>query len=994
VNAATEVAPGLSGVRDEIDSDVLPIFLEEAAELFPQAGEQLRAWQRNPADRGSANALRRTLHTFKGSARMAGAMRVGELTHLMESRFLEGDRTIAPTSELFEALESDLDRLSFLLDRLNAGDYDAPLPPDHAPAHGASAGAAVMAAPTPGPALPATLASAAPAGGAARATGAVGMLAEVPESALDDPLLLASLEVPAEDEAEVSALLAELEAHNRAAEAEEARVLADEAPECASPAFATQAAATEAAPEVAATEVAAIEAAAPEVAPIEAAAPPVPPASESSFPSAEEIPDGAIAAALAEIDELLQADVVAQTQATPPASPPAAEAAPRVVPPTQPPEVVPAPPPEPLAPLPLAAALRAAAPAVHAHPAVAAEASASAPAEPEIRERAMLRVRADVVDRLVNEAGEVSIARARIDGELRSLKNNLFELTNSVIRLRAQVREVEMHAETQIQSRLTQVHESASGFDPLEFDRFTRFQELTRSLAESINDVSTVQQALLKNLDDADAALVAQGRLSRDVQQQLFSIRTMPFGSLSERFYRLARQTGKELGKRVTLEIHGGQVELDRSVLEKLAGPFEHLVRNAIDHGLEGREERRAAGKPDVGRIEVSVRQQGNEVVIELADDGGGIDFARLRARARELGLLGAAVEPTESQLVELMFSSGFTTAREVTKISGRGIGLDVVRNDISALGGRIEVKSEAGKGTTFVLVLPLTLAVAQAALVRVAGRAYAIPAPMVEQVQQLKSEELIEIYQAGRYPSQGRSYPFYYLGRLLGDGEHLPDADRYNAVLLVRSGANVIAVHVDEMIGNQEVVVKNIGPQLSRVTGITGATVLGNGDVVLIINPVRLALRLDALAAAQPGAPGIGTRVPQARPAARALRVLVVDDSLTVRKITSRFLSREGFEVSTARDGVEALQLLGEELPDTILLDIEMPRMDGFEFAKAVKSDPRTAGIPIVMITSRTADKHRQRAQELGVEDYLGKPYQEEALLAAIRRCHAPAGH
>jgi chemosensory pili system protein ChpA (sensor histidine kinase/response regulator) len=607
--------------------------------------------------------------------------------------------------------------------------------------------------------------------------------------------------------------------------------------------------------------------------------------------------------------------------------------------------------------------------------------------EMEAGPRAQLRVRADTIDRLVNEAGEVAIARARVEGELRTLKSNLLELTNSVIRLRSQMREIEIQAESQIQSQ-SKLAPQHGDFDPLEFDRYTRFQELTRSLAEGINDVSTVQQALLKNLDDADVALLAQARLSREVQQRLFSIRTVPFASLSERLYRIMRSTAKELGKRANLEIHGSQVELDRSVLEKLVGPLEHLLRNALDHGIESVEARRAAGKSDTGEIALNVRQVGNEVVIEIADDGAGIDFARVEERARSLGLVAPDAKPTEPQLVEHLFAPGFSTASKVTQISGRGIGMDVVRSEIGALGGRVEVASGNGSGTRFVLTLPLTLAIAQAVLVRAGARLWALPAPMVEQVQQVKSQALLDIYIQRKVEWQGRAYPFHYLPRLLGDTTHNPETKRYNSILLLRSGQNHAAIHIDEMIGNQEVVVKNIGPQLARVSGISGATVLGTGEIVLIINPVQLAAR-----AGVPGpeirsderAVGDRPRAPVVPVSTQPL-VMIVDDSLTVRKITSRLLTRAGFAVSTARDGVDALQVLAEQVPDVILLDIEMPRMDGFEFAKTIRGDPKYQGIPIIMITSRTADKHRNRAAELEVDLYLGKPYQEDELLKHLR--------
>ena len=609
----------------------------------------------------------------------------------------------------------------------------------------------------------------------------------------------------------------------------------------------------------------------------------------------------------------------------------------------------------------------------------------AAPAESEGGQRAMLRVRADLIDRLVNEAGEVAIARARVEGELRSLKGNLLELTNSVIRLRSQVREIEIQAESQIQSQLRPGEQE---FDPLEFDRFTRFQELTRGLAEGVNDVSTVQQSLLRNIDDADAALLAQARLSRDVQQQLFSIRTVPFGSLSERLYRIVRQVAKDLDKRVNLEIRGTKVELDRSVLEKLVGPLEHLLRNALDHGIEARAERIKAGKPETGEIALNVRQQGNEIAIEISDDGAGLEFARIRDRARASGLISTEGEPTEARLMECIFEPGFSTAAKVTQLSGRGVGMDVVRTDIAALGGRVDVATVHGKGSTFTLYLPLTLAVAQTVLVRAGGRLWALPAPMVEQVQQIKDKDLINLYLKREVLWQNRKYPFFYLPRLLGNAGYNPETLRYNSVVLLKSGQSVTAVHVDEMLGNQEVVVKNIGPQLARVSGIAGATVLGTGEVVLIINPVQLAQRVEAEVETP-----IVIKTPQAaRVTAAAVAasgppmVMIVDDSLTVRKITSRLLTREGFEVVTAKDGLDALQLLAERVPDAMLLDIEMPRMDGFELAKTMKADPRVAHVPIIIITSRTAEKHRARAKELGVDGYLGKPYQEEELLRQLR--------
>jgi chemosensory pili system protein ChpA (sensor histidine kinase/response regulator) len=589
----------------------------------------------------------------------------------------------------------------------------------------------------------------------------------------------------------------------------------------------------------------------------------------------------------------------------------------------------------------------------------------------------MLRVRADVIDRLVNEASEISVARARMEGELRAFKEGLLELTESVIRLRKQLREVEIQAESQMQARVSLIQDSDEQFDPLEFDRFTRLQELTRFMNESVHDVQTVQLALLKNLDETSAAMSAQARLNRELQQSLMNVRMVPFNSVTDRLYRIVRQTGKELNKRANLELSGTAVELDRSVLEKMTAPFEHLLRNAMAHGLESDQQRNQVGKQPIGEIRLELRQENNEVVFELSDDGAGLNFPALREKAIGQGLLQADDPATEDQLAQLIFATGISTASEVTEVAGRGIGMDVVRSEITALGGRIDVSSHSGKGTRFTIHLPLTLAVTQVLMVRCGDTTYAIPSAMVEQVRQVKSAEMEELYRAGQIEWQGKNYPLHYLSKLLGLGAQLAEIQTRNSVLLLRSGEARMALHIDELLSNQEAVVKNIGPQLARLPGIAGATVLGHGAVVLILNPLQISQSLFTSAAAgKPVAAELVHRLPL---------VMVVDDSLTVRKISERMLNRAGYEVVTAKDGVDALEQLGDVMPAVMLLDVEMPRMDGFELTKRLRQDSKTKLLPIIMITSRTADKHRDHAMQLGVNAYLGKPFQEDDLLARI---------
>ncbi len=738
-------------VNDEVDAQLLPIFLDEANELYPQIGSILRAWREDPDNAQLGRNLQRSLHTLKGSARMAGAMRLGELTHRVEDRVSKSIVRNTLDDALWTELESYLDRIASAIDHLH-----------------------------------------------------------VPQ-------------------------------------------------------------------------------------------------------------EGGIVE-----DEVLPGAVTTASRVTSHATGPVLE--------------------------------------------VGAERAMQA---------ALLRVRSDTVDRLVNEAGEISVARSRVEAELREFKVSVLELSDSINRLRKQLREVEIQAEGQMQARVTTSGDSAQQFDPLEFDRFTRLQELTRFMNESVHDVQTVQQSLLNNLNETTAALSSQAQLNRDLQQGLMSIRMVPFGSIGERLYRVVRQTGKDTGKRANLELSGTEIELDRSVLEKMTAPFEHLLRNAISHGLESPEQRAQAGKAPIGEIRLSLHHDSNEVVFEFSDDGRGLNISGIRKKALENGIINDGESFTDEQVMQLIFTAGLSTANEVTEISGRGVGLDVVRSEISSLGGRIDVASETGVGVRFSIHLPLTLAVTKTLLVRSGHNTYAVPSTMVEHVQQLKPGEITDIYRNNFVDWQGRRYGLHYLPRMLGDDEAEIVSQPHNPVLLLRSGEHRIALHVDTLLGNQEVVVKNIGPQLARLPGIAGATVSNNGQVILIINPIAFAQRIAVTRKV--------TRKVSAEAVRRIPLVMVVDDSLTVRKITSRLLERAGYQVVTAKDGIDALEQLADITPSVMLLDIEMPRMDGFELVRRLRLDNRTRALPIIFITSRTADKHRNYALELGANEYMGKPFQEVELLQHI---------
>jgi len=594
----------------------------------------------------------------------------------------------------------------------------------------------------------------------------------------------------------------------------------------------------------------------------------------------------------------------------------------------------------------------------------------------------VVRVRSELLDKLVNEAGEVSIARSRLDNSVGGLRQAMTELAENVNRLRAQVRELEMQGEMRIQAHNANANAEADNgdFDPLEFDRFTRFQELTRMMAESVNDVGTVQANASRAIEEAVGDLSRQGQTLRGLQHNLMGIRMVQFGTVSDRLYRVVRQAAKSLGKRVSLDIRGAVVQMDRGVLEKMVPPLEHLLRNAVSHGIEAPAVRQAAGKSETGDIRLEIMQDGNEIMITLTDDGGGLNYGAIRERAVERDLISAKDKVTDQKLSEMIFMPGFSTAEGVDQISGRGVGMDVVRSEVSLLSGRVQVDSTARKGTRFMVHLPLTMAVEQVMLVSVGERSYAVPSANVEQILQLDPDQLSKAYGERAVSWQDEQVPLFYAGSLVHAADQQVNAQHATPVMILRSGGQRIAVHADAVGKSQEVVIKNVGIQVGKVVGVAGATLMGNGEVVLILNFSQLAAQLTE--SEQEAAMRAGLEAGMADAPAT---VMVVDDSVTVRKVTQRFLVRESFDVLLAKDGVDALRQLEERIPDVMLVDVEMPRMDGFDLTRALRKDPRYRGIPVVMITSRTADKHRNFAMSLGVNEYMGKPYDESKLLGLI---------
>lgn len=799
-------------VADAVDPDLFPIFEEEAVELMPKLGSALRQWSSRPDNTAGREEALRALHTLKGSARLAGALRLGEMAHRLESEIeYLGSHGVNPAD-----IEELLHRYDAMQERFEA--------------------------------------------------------------------------------------------------------------------------------------LRAIDAASPEVAPVP------PPQPVAQVPAAQ-----APAAPVQPVAQALQEQAAQEQTAQPQAQPEAAKARTALAVPTT---------------LAVTTARQAANQAV--------------------------RVRSQLLDRLVNQAGEVMITRSRLEVELKQLRGSLSDLTGNLDRLRSQLREIEVQAESQMQSRMALAKDTAAGFDPLEFDRFTRVQELTRFMAESVNDVATVQRNIQRVVEATEDDLVAQARQTRELQRDLLRTRMVEFEGISDRLYRVVRLAAKETGKQVKLDILGGSIEMDRGVLDRMTPAFEHLLRNCVAHGVEAPADRTAAGKDPTGTILIGLHQEGNDVSVEFKDDGAGLNLVRIREKALQQGMITADQQLTDAEAANLIFLPGFSTASQVTELAGRGIGMDVVRSEVNALGGRIETSTESGRGTTFKLVLPLTTAVTQVVMIRSGNLAIGVPANLVELVRRATAKEVQQAYNTGVYDFGGEQLPFFWSGALLQSSARSSEPQgKTLPVVIFRSAAQRVAVHVDEMLGNQEVVVKNLGPQLSRLAGLAGMTVLASGAVVLIYNPVALAqvfgeqarqmsadrAQPEVLEAAEQAKPAAAVPVVPAVQAPPAIPlVLVVDDSITVRRVTQRLLQREGYRVSLAADGLQALERLAEELPAVVLSDIEMPRMDGFDLARNIRGDARLKELPIVMITSRIAEKHREHAKELGVNHYLGKPYSEEELLSLVK--------
>ena len=965
----------------DFDPEVAAIFCEEALELIDASEHSLSDWR---GDRSSAeyrSALKRPLHTLKGGARMAGITAMGDLSHELESLVLSVDNgSIAADDAVFDAIQASLDELARMREAVSNGRRVAQARPIIARIHALSLGEAPPAAPAP-------MAAPAP----AAAPGADVVSAPVPElAAASAPP--APVEAPPEAAFAVPPPAAEPEAGSVELESEGTQ------PSWQGPSS--------------------LEAGAPEWSDASDEAEEIVLSSDDLAPSqdlqqqwteqgaADQLADTTRSYApdavseLAEpepAEEILYEAVLPTEEAQPPeeaVEPPAAFAPADDAPQTDGATHDATPLHEPLAfEAPPAASSASAAP-VSVSVAFARlsegrgdETPAPPMPVPPGREPVgqperveMARVDADLLDQLLNISGEASIARSRLEQQLGSIDFNLGELSRTVIRLKEQLRSLEIETEAQILHR----HEDEGGhrgdFDPLELDRYSSIQQFSRALAETANDVASIQQLLENLAKDTQNLLQQQARTITELQNGLMRTRMVPFQRHVQRLARIVRQAASDTGKRAELVVEGAAGELDRQVLERMLPPFEHMLRNAVVHGIEKPEERVRRNKPEAGRIVLELHREGAEVMVRLTDDGGGMNLQAIREKGAALGLVLPGQVLSDEDAMQLILEPGFSTAGTITQQAGRGVGMDVVATEIKRLGGALHMETKAGEGTVFTVRLPFTLAISHALVVRTGEEYYALPLPTVEGVLRLSKDEVTAHLgrDAAAFDYGGQKYHFQHLATFVSlEPSPLPEQDVTIPVVLVRAGEHSTGLVADELVGSREIVVKSVGPQISNIRGISGATILGDGRIVIILD-------IGALVRAEWRGRPQGQVVVKEKTDKRTF-AMVVDDSITVRRVTQRLLERNGMRVLTARDGMDAVALLQDNVPDVILLDIEMPRMDGYEVAAHVRNDPRLKSVPIIMITSRVGEKHRARAIELGVDDYLGKPYQEAQLLDAI---------
>lgn len=644
--------------------------------------------------------------------------------------------------------------------------------------------------------------------------------------------------------------------------------------------------------------------------------------------------------------------------------------------------------------------------------------------------KTVVRVGLDKLDEMVKLMGEMIISRTTLEQRLKDCESQLQEMRLSTGRLRKIAGKLEIDYEANqlrssdfgrrifgaanqpfgggeathfgnpatFENQAPELGGSPSnhGFDDLEFDRYTEFHELTRQLVETSTDTHATTGELDDLLGELDALLTRQRRLSDDLQERMMRLRMVPLGTLATRLYRTVRVTADGEDKQADLEIEGGDVEIDTQVLNSLVEPLLHLLRNAVVHGIESPAARAVEGKPERGSIRLKAFYEGTSVVLSISDDGRGMNAQELRRKAVKEFFVTAeeAARLSDEQAWQLIFLPGFSTAARINENAGRGVGMDIVRDSVQRQQGSVTIKSQVGKGTTMLIRLPMSLHVTRALVVRAAGQRFAIPLGVISSLAQTANSDFDDLTGERIVWINNQFYPVNHLNALLNLPALAERDDERIQTLLIQTGENQIAVTLDEVIEAREIVIKPLEGFLKTARGLLGATILGDGSVVPILDIMSLLQpqanqTFQAATAKAPLAAAPQTvQTPQPKPQKAQLCVMIVDDSPSVRRVLSNLITKTGWQTIAAKDGLEAIELLhsARTLPDLILSDVEMPRMDGYELLSTLKRQENLAQIPIVMITSRAGDKHRQRALELGASDYVVKPYQDSALLDTIK--------
>ena len=609
------------------------------------------------------------------------------------------------------------------------------------------------------------------------------------------------------------------------------------------------------------------------------------------------------------------------------------------------------------------------------------EEGASAPA---VTAPKTVRVQTDVIDVMVQEVNEIRLDSMSMEENVLSFKHKLKDLEENGQRVSRMLRELELQAEMQIQSRRSQLQEVGEDFDPLEFDRFTRLQELSRLMNEGVTDILEVRRELNRALVDQETAVAHQRRAITSTQDKLHKTRLIPVDAINDRLHNVVWTSSREVGKPISFEMSGGRIELDRMFLEKIITPLDHILRNSVAHGIENVEERLSLGKPEEGVIKVSVRQEAGRAIIEVQDDGYGLRTSKIKQKAVEKGLWNPNQPMSDEQAAEMICTPSFSTADSVSQIAGRGVGMDVVRSEILALGGRFEIKSVPTKGLHITIQIPTSIATASVLVVESGGEKWAFPIEMVANVTLVGQDKLSQSRDQSRLHVEGfdewKMCPYAPLHLLTGVHTSSSVQRATAPVLLLKERGQLMAVEVERLVQVFEVPLRHAGSIWSGVKGVAGTVILPSSEAIFLVDPFRFGSVVN----------GVATPSISEQPLASAPLVMVVDDSLTVRKASTRFLEKNGYETIVAKDGQEALEILQRVQPSLILMDIEMPRMDGFDCLKNIKENNKISHIPVVMVTSRTADKHRKHALDLGANGYLGKPFKETELLDLLRQ-YAP---